>query len=139
MAQSNFAQYVNDARRLRLSMRVNRIDADYVKGGNSIVYFVDANVVGMFASPKSNLHYLEPFNNWLGDKLLFSTTTLTAEYLFSGDLPGQVSPTLITPDHYDDLHSMARAIKKKGEQTASQVPFESLRVLGGVQIKSVKS
>lgn len=126
---SSFTQYVNDARQLRASMGVNRDDSDYVNRGNSIVYFVDANVVTLFTDPKSNLHYLEPFSHWLDDTLLFSTSVLTAEFLFSGELPGQNKsiPTLITPDHYDDLQSMAGAIHKKGEAKASEITAEAIR------------
>jgi len=127
---SSFSQYVGDARRLRLSMRTNQRDAEYVNAGNSIIYFVDANVVGMFASPKAHVNYLSPFNNWLNERLLFGTSVLTAEFLFSGNLPGQKYPTLITLDHYDDLHGMVRAILKKGEQAAHRISLENTNVVG---------
>lgn len=118
---SSFAQYVLDARRLRTSMRINLQDSYYVNAGNEIVYFVDANVVAMFANPMDHLSYLRPFSNWLDEKLIFGTLTITAEFLFSGRLPGQKTPTLITPDHFEDLHSMAGAIRKKAEHKALEV------------------
>ena len=120
---TDFARYFSDTKRLRTSLRVNELDYEFAsKEGNSIIYFVDANIVGMFTNPQANKKYLSVFENWLDSDVLVSTVTLTAEFMFSGKLPGQNNnPIMMTPDHYDDLYSMAGAIKRKGASLGDQV------------------
>lgn len=114
-------QYLSDARQLRESMRTNGRDFEFARRGR-IIYFVDANIAGMFANPKRSSHELRVFANWLDVKLLLSTTTLAAEFIFSKKLPGQHDePVYMTPDHYDDLQSMANGIRKKGTELTEKV------------------
>ncbi|WP_029077498.1 hypothetical protein [Bradyrhizobium sp. th.b2] len=120
MNQPERAKYVKGARRLRASMRLNLQDAEFASEGGQIVYFADANVVAMFTDPASHRELLGPFNDWLQDDQAFATLTMTAEFLFSGNLPGQRGlPMLISIDHYEELHSMAAAIKRNGERWAA--------------------
>lgn len=118
---SERSKYLLSARALRRSMRLNLADSEFANTGKEIVYFADANVVAMFTDPGAHGAYLAPFSNWLQGNQIFGTTTLTAEFLFSGKLPGQRHPTLITLDHYEDLNSMASAIHKKGQRSAAEI------------------
>jgi hypothetical protein len=89
----------------------------------------------MFANPKRGLHYLNIFRNWLNEDLLFSTLVLTGEFLFSGNLPGQhtarfYAPTLITPDHFDDVDDMIAEVSKKGKTQALGVLESDIQKAG---------
>jgi hypothetical protein len=117
------SRYLSDARQLRESMRTNGRDFEFAKAGGRIVYFVDANIASMFANPKGSTNQLRVFANWLDEKFLLSTATLAAEFIFSKKLPGQLDdePVYMTPDHYDDLQSMANGIRKRGADLTQKV------------------
>src|SRR5579859_7021804 len=115
--------YIDDARRLRVVMRINAADSDFAKKHNTeIRYFVDSNIVGMFMNPKDNIGYLNIFQKWVDSELIPSLTTLTSEFVFSGNLPGQRSmPILLTPGHWEELDSMLDGIEEKAEQAAKRL------------------
>src|SRR5256885_2284102 len=121
-AKQSVRAYMETARILRRRMRLNRKDSAFVgEDGGEIVYIVDADIAAIFANPKANLHYFDLFAAWLEESLLFGTATLTAEFIFSGSLPGQTGKALITPDHYAEFDAMATAIARHGKNKVANL------------------
>jgi len=95
--------YLDDAKRLRSAMQTNLDDSRFVKDGGRIVYMVDANIVLLFIRPTKNIHHLGPFQRWLEEPVLVTNGTLMAEFIFSGQLPGQSGQIYMSKPHFEEV------------------------------------
>jgi len=126
---------------MRANSQENDSVREFVKDKKaSIVYFFDADIAAMFASPKGKVRYFNIFRNWLDESSLLSTLTLTAEFLFSGNLPGQrtdhlSTPPFITPDHFDDVDNMIEEVSKKGATHAANLTEPDKKVILDRQVE----
>ena len=111
---AELVHYLDDADRLESAMRANLSDSEFAKAGGEIIYIVDANIVGLFIRPSENLNFLSVFQRWLPDTVLVTTAALTAEYIFSGNLPGQGSqPIYMSPSHYEEVINITSALQRR--------------------------
>jgi hypothetical protein len=111
--QEALGSYLQDALRLRSAMDANIADADFVRLEGRIIYAIDANVVRLFIRPAASVHHLSVFQRWLPREVLVTTAALTAEFIFSGRLPGQRGdPIYMTPGHYDEVISTSVQIER---------------------------
>src|ERR1700748_1304154 len=111
-------RYLQDGADLRVALQYNLLDWEFTQKGGRIVYLVDANVVRLFLSPSAE--DVTPFTGDQG-QYLEKTAVVTAEYLFSRQLPGQGgAPVLIAPGHGDDLGYIIGALREETESVADK-------------------
>jgi hypothetical protein len=121
---SDGLRYLQDSADLRVAIQYNLDDSEFAKRGGRIVYLMDANVARLFLSPASEERYVAPFAADSGDHLV-GTAVVTAEFLFSRQLPGQQgAPALIAPGHGDDLGAIVDALRNATETITPEKPTD---------------
>lgn len=110
-----FIRYLGEAAELRHAIKLNESDTLFAQGGGKIHYVLDSNVVRMFMDPSQHTSHLGALASWLDRETRVSTVTMTAEYLLSGNLPGQVKgePALISPDHFGEIIGFATRLSHR--------------------------
>src|SRR5262245_1706585 len=108
-----FQPYFKDVAQLRLAL--HRVGADHefrVDRGGEISYVLDANIVKFFIDARNPNEATIIRKLDINPKVLPLVSILTAEYLFSGLLPGQAKPATlrITSDHASQLARMAQGL-----------------------------
>jgi len=121
------SDYFNDVGQMLRVVDANAHLSDYGTA-HKIVYFVDADVVAMFMNPASKLNYLGPFRHWLKDDQRLNMAILTAEFLFSGRLPGQNDDVVyVTPDHFLEIQNLAEHVRYQTDKLADQIDEDHFR------------
>lgn len=115
-------KYLNAITSLRDSVERNRKDANFAAGkDNEIVYIIDANVFIFHAdildkNPLTrNFSYI--VDNPAGNSISEALERLTADFLFSGRLPGQKSrQSFITLPHFEEVLRKSEKIARRFER-----------------------
>jgi hypothetical protein len=115
-------------------MDSNLDDSKFAKDGGRTVYIVDANIVLLFIKPSKHIHLLRPFQRWLEGPVLVTNSTLMAEFVFSGHLPGQFGPIYMSKPHFEEViynfekiqNDVARSIAATGPLVAKSFDVQQL-------------
>jgi len=122
----------------------NKDDGQYEDLGNEIIYVFDTNVVQMFWEPYQNPQFCEVFHKeyWGEDRIQdreinSQACLLTAEYLMSGDLPGQRGGRwFMTRGHKAELDAqeqfLTQQVKDNLKRMREEPPFKEA-VLAGLK------
>ncbi|HEV7877929.1 hypothetical protein [Bradyrhizobium sp.] len=129
--------YLDDAKHLRAAMNSNRDDSTFADGGGRTVYIVDANIVLLFIKPSKHIHLLRPFQRWLEGPVLVTNSTLMAEFVFSGNLPGQSGPIYMSKPHFEEViynsekiqNDVAKSIAATGPIVAESFDVQQLTTI----------
>jgi hypothetical protein len=107
-------RYFDEAAALRVYLELAWEDHKYAEDGRTIVYIVDANVVGLFVYPDREASYTIAFGNPVTSDYAFATAVITAESLFSGTLAGQGNmPPLIAPAHAEEIAALINLLERE--------------------------
>jgi hypothetical protein len=105
------SSYFRQAARLRWCLQQNLGDHLHVESGGRIVYVMDTNVVRFFIHPERDRRLVRVFAPGESSEVDTGTALVTAEYLFSRQLPGQhAMPAFISPDHGDEIQEIITAL-----------------------------
>lgn len=114
---SQLARYFQEAALLRSCLAFNRIDFEFANRGGRIVYLLDANIVRFFVSPEHEARHILPFHADRRPDYAEATALITAEFLLSRSLAGQMGgPALIAPSHGGEIGDILSAIKRDAQQ-----------------------
>ena len=110
---SPWLTYLSAAAEMRLVVQQNEDDYLFeTKQRGRIVYLFDANVIHLFLNPREGIRHLTGFGGAVSDDDKLATTMITAEFMFSRGLSGQMGiPAFLSPGHADDLGSMVQQIQ----------------------------
>lgn len=116
-AEERYASYLRSARELQTSIERNRADADFARNrDNEIVYIFDANVFVFYAYLEDKKRLTRDFGNLIGQTgptlLNHVMERLTADFLFSGSLPGQKQENFISVPHFEEVLLQSERIAK---------------------------
>lgn len=103
------ANYFSAAMDIRNGLEFNKADCEHFVQQHGIIrYIFDSNVLLFFLNPAREKGAVDPFAT-RDDQLNTALALVTAEYLFSGDLPGQFNaPPLMSQWHWEEV---TRAVK----------------------------
>jgi len=105
--KSRIDLYLRSAENLRRSIERNRDDNAFVESGGEIVYVFDANVFVFHADLNDEKRLTRDFDRLIGqpprNPLAKAVERLTADFLFSGGLPGQAGTGYISVPHFEEV------------------------------------
>jgi hypothetical protein len=112
-----YKSYLRSARELQESIERNRSDSEFAKKrANEIVYIFDANVFVFYAYLEDKKRLTRDFGNLIGQAgptvLNSVMERLTADFLFSGQLPGQKQENFISVPHFEEVLFQSERIAK---------------------------
>ena len=109
--------YLSSAENLRRSLERNRDDSDFVDDGGEIVYVFDANAFIFHVDIHDEKRLTRDFDRLIGQPprsaLARTIERLTADFLFSGRLPGQLSHGYISVPHFEEVLLQTERVKRK--------------------------
>lgn len=117
-------RYLSDIIRFRLIHKQNRIDEKETEGESKkqIVYVVDSNVLYLYFDTINNASLTRVLPNIasrLDDRVDVSVAVITAEYIFSGELPGQNGyPLYMDQAHIGEFQGKISKVALKLRQNA---------------------
>lgn len=127
------SRYFREAATLRLCLEYNQDDYLFSQEGGRIIYIFDANVVRFFIDPEKEARHVVAFPSKLEPDYAGATAVITAEFLFSRSLAGQMrSPALIAPSHGDELGGIINAMMHESQppdEAAPAIAEETMRKL----------
>lgn len=132
------AQYLLSLVMLRLGLRRNELDHLQTRPGGEhgknsqqmIFYMLDTNILRFFINPVEDSHLAQPFRDMLGtdNELRSMVAVITAQYIFSGKLPGQGnSPLFVHPAHWKEFLNFTRNVDAVDELERNAKAFTKNR------------
>jgi hypothetical protein len=141
-SESKYGNYVRSALNLRESIVRNRADTEFADtDDHEIVYIFDANVFIFHADLDERMSFMRDVQDLLGEDetgaLITVMERLTASFLFSGALPGQIQPAYITVPHFGEVLGRVERIGRELARSPELARAHSVAAQSREQITNV--